>query len=468
MVKITLLGGKGEIGGNKILIEHKGTSVFLDFGMSFKQFGKFFSEFLNPRKCSALEDFFEFALLPKMKGLYREDYVKKTGLKPEKKAVDAVFLSHAHADHAQYIHFLRLDIPIYCSEESKIILQCLEETGSGSFTDFVTMTEDYCFYKNKKGGLSRVTSRNEEFVHARDLKVMKPFEKVKVGSLVVEMMPVDHSLPGAAGFIIYTSEGNIVYTGDIRFTGYHGKESFKFVEKAASVKPRWLICEGTRIDSDRTDNEDDVSKEMSKRIAEAKALVFVEHPIRDIDRVYSIFRAAKECKREFAVDMKLAYLIEKLGRLCPFSVDDVKIIVYRKSWGLVTKDVDKGLIGGDYDAWERDYIFRRNAITYKDLVKNPAKYVVSMNLWNINQLVDIKPINAIWIKSNCEPFCEEMELDEERKDNWLEHFKVKKYSAHCSGHACGKEIRKMITQINAEHVIAVHTEKREMVEKVKI
>ncbi len=46
-MKIELLGGVNEIGGNKILVEHKGTQIFLDFGMSFGQVGKYFSEFLR-------------------------------------------------------------------------------------------------------------------------------------------------------------------------------------------------------------------------------------------------------------------------------------------------------------------------------------------------------------------------------------------------------------------------------------
>jgi len=49
-MKIDVFGGKDEIGGNKILLEHKDTRIFLDFGMSFKQAGLFFSEFL-PLAC---------------------------------------------------------------------------------------------------------------------------------------------------------------------------------------------------------------------------------------------------------------------------------------------------------------------------------------------------------------------------------------------------------------------------------
>ncbi len=106
--------------------------------MSFKLASDYFSEFLQPRKCSALEDFFEFKLLPDIKGIYREDYLRHMGRRPEKKDIHAVLLSHAHADHAQYIHFLRHDIPIYCSQETKIILRAVEETGSNPISDLVT------------------------------------------------------------------------------------------------------------------------------------------------------------------------------------------------------------------------------------------------------------------------------------------------------------------------------------------
>jgi len=109
-VKIEILGGEKEIGGNKILVEHKGTRILLDFGMSFGQAGKYFSEFLQPRKGAALTDFFELGLLPDKKGFYRQDYLDHMDRPKEEREVDAVFLSHAHADHAQYIHFLRLDL----------------------------------------------------------------------------------------------------------------------------------------------------------------------------------------------------------------------------------------------------------------------------------------------------------------------------------------------------------------------
>ncbi|MEJ2281765.1 MAG: MBL fold metallo-hydrolase [Candidatus Bathyarchaeota archaeon] len=459
-MQINIFGGKNEIGGNKILLEHKDTKIFLDFGMSFKQAGMYFSEFLQPRKCAALTDFFELGLLPDIEGLYREDYLRHMGRKEEERKIDGVFLSHAHADHVNYIHFLRFDIPIYCTKITKTIMQCLEETGSGSLSDFISGCEDFQFYENKKGGLSRVTKRNTEYVHERDFRIMEPYVKVKIKDLEVEMLPVDHSLPGACGYIVYSDEGNLVYTGDIRFHGSKHENSRRFVEKAKSVNPKWLLCEGTRIDSTKKDSETSVKKRITEIISGSKGVVFVEHPARDLDRVKSIFEATKINSREFVVNMKLAYLLSALGDDSPFSLDDVKIFVAAKSWGLICKQgFDCKMVEKDYSSWERDFINRENSVTSQDLREDPMRYVVSMSLWEMNQLTDIKPENAVWIKSSCDAFCDEMKIDEERKNNWLAHFNIKKYSTHASGHASGKEIKEMIATINPEILIPIHTEK---------
>jgi ribonuclease J len=467
MTSLTFYGGVGEIGGTKILFEHKGKRLLLDFGMSFNQAGKYFSEYLQPRKCSSLTDFFEFNLLPDIPGIYREDYLNHIKKPSEKRSIDAIFLSHAHADHAQYVHFLRPDIPIYCTKETKIILAAVEKTGSNPLGDLVTSCEAFKFYKNKNGGLSRVDRRKKEFITDRIFNFMLPDKRYSLGSVDVEMVPVDHSMPGACGFIIYTDEGNIVYTGDIRFHGYSGKESRKFVEKARGAKPKRLLCEGTRIEKGEIDSEAGVMDEISKQISSTKGLVFVEHPIRDLFRVRSIYEAAKANEREFVVNLKLAYLLQKMGDLSPLKLDEVKILVPRKRWGLISVEgVEKAQVERDYETWEREFIEKKNSITYRELKKNPKKYVVSMSFWEMNQLTDIQPKDAVWIKSTCEPFNEEMEIDENRKRHWLGHFKIRERSAHASGHASGVELIEAIKTISPELVFPVHTEKPEEFKKL--
>ena len=462
-MNIQVLGGAKEIGGNKILVNHEDTRILLDFGMSFSKSSYYFSEFLQPRKSSSLRDFFEFDLLPDISGIYREDYLKHMGRKKENRSIDALFLSHAHMDHSAYIHFLRKDIPVYCTEPTKIILQSIEETGKGTFSDLYTYCEAFSFYLNKQGEMSRVNRRKEKYVTKREYNIMEPKKKVKIGSLEVEMVPVDHSLPGACGFIIYTDEGNLVYSGDLRFHGLHGEKSYKFIERAKEAEPELFLCEGTRIDDNRKDSEEKVKNEMGELISQSGGIVFVEHPKKDTDRVKTIYDAAKSNEREFVIDLKLAYLIEKLGKMSSLDIKDTMILIPKKKWGLIGReDVPGDQVLKDYETWERDFIVRSNTVRCEELKKNPKGYVVSTSLWEMNQLVDIQPKNAIWIKSNCEPFSEDMELDEKRKKHWLEHFGIKEYSAHASGHASGPEIKQMIKEIDSKEVIPIHTEHPEM------
>jgi ribonuclease J len=142
----------------------------------------------------------------------------------------------------------------------------LEETGTNPFSDFITACEAFQFYENRNGGLSRVTRRNKEYVYERDFRIIEPETKVKIKDLEIEMVPVDHSLPGACGYIVYSDEGNLVYTGDIRFHGSKYEQSRRFVEKAKSLKPKWLLCEGTRIDSTKKDSETKVKERMIETV----------------------------------------------------------------------------------------------------------------------------------------------------------------------------------------------------------
>ncbi len=108
MTEFSFYGGVNEIGGNKIRISGKDTSFLFDFGLAFNRANDFLSEFLQPRKSNGILDFVALGLLPWIKGIYREDYLRHSGLSYDKEpAVDGVFISHAHVDHAAYIHHLR-------------------------------------------------------------------------------------------------------------------------------------------------------------------------------------------------------------------------------------------------------------------------------------------------------------------------------------------------------------------------
>ena len=345
MVRLTFYGGINEIGGNKILLESSGKRIWLDFGMSFGQSSKYFSEFLQPKKCNGVIDFLTTGLLPRLSdmcGLYRKDYLAHCDMKvDEKPAYDAVFLTHAHADHSSYIHFLRQDIPIYASKVTRQILNAIEVTSGSGFTDLTNYTKTFQIRPRQKGnGFTRLEGEAARI--PRDFRIIEEGQPIELGQNVsVETMPVNHSLPGACAYIIHLPEGAIVYTGDLRFHGYGGMLTQKFVERASQAQPLALLCEGTRVEETTSVSEKDVQEKVAA-IVQGKSLVIADYPIRDTERMSSFLEVARTTGRRLAISLKQAFLLKQLeDTTCGApSLNDKNLAIYvrRKDWGLITKN----------------------------------------------------------------------------------------------------------------------------------
>jgi len=207
-VRVGFFGGVDEIGGNKIKVNSENASFFFDFGMGFSRTNDFLSEFLQPRKANGILDFVALGLLPCIKGIYREDYLKHVGLShtPDP-AVDGVLISHSHVDHVSYIHHLREDIPIYLSEQAFLILKALEDTGAAGFSEYLQLKKSFQLVPKKRGGgytKGKVTVD-------REIQVVKPYETFEIGNFQIRSAPVDHSLQGAVGYIAENQEENCLY-----------------------------------------------------------------------------------------------------------------------------------------------------------------------------------------------------------------------------------------------------------------
>lgn len=194
MTEMDFFGGVDEIGGNKIRVKQENTSIFLDFGMSFSIANNFFSEFLQPRKANGILDFVEFGLLPCIKGIYREDYLRHCGLSSEKEpSVAGVLLSHAHMDHSAYIHHLREDIPIYMTYGSYLILKTLEETSTASFNELISLKKTFHLRRKKrvpKSGSEYTKFKGEEAQVKREIKILKPYQEFIINDWTLKSAPV--------------------------------------------------------------------------------------------------------------------------------------------------------------------------------------------------------------------------------------------------------------------------------------
>lgn len=444
MTSLTFYGGVNEIGGNKILLEDKDTKVFLDFGKSFSRRARYFEEYINPRAANGIEDFIQMGLLPDIEGVYRDDLMKMADRKIVEPDIDAVLLSHAHSDHADYISFLHEKIPIYMGETCHLILKAIEER-SGS-----KIEREVLRYKPKPN------NRKDKPIE-RKINTFRTGDKLKIGSLEVEPIHVDHSVPGAYGFILYTTEGPIAYTGDIRMHGTKSQMTIDFIEKAKEVKPIALITEGTRInDEEVLESEEKVYNESNKIASATNRLILADFNFKDVDRLRTFYNIAKENGRKFVVKLNDAYFLKWLSQDAKLNLPDIKddnIVIY------VPKKRSGTYSNSDYMEKESQFVDLNNAWTAEQIAARESKVLCGIGFYSFTALIDIKPHpGAVYIHSASEPYNEEQIMDQKRLDNWIERFGMSKFQSHCSGHARGRDLIEAVTKIGADMLFPIHTE----------
>ncbi len=443
MVRLTFYGGVNEIGGNKILLEDKDTKVFLDFGKGFTRRSKFFEEYINPRTANGIEDFLTMGLLPNIEGIYRDDLMRMAEHKIVEPNIDAVLLSHAHSDHADYISFLHEKIPVYMGETCHLILQALEERSSRQ------IEREILSYKQ------RPYDRKEEPIK-RKINTFRTGDKFNVGSLEIEPIHVDHSVPGAYGFIIYTSKGPIAYTGDIRLHGTVPKMTRDFIEKAKNVKPIALIMEGTRIaDDPKEESEELVVQESRKIVSATNRLILADFNFKDVDRLRTFLKVGKENDRKLVVKLNDVYFLKYLSKdpvlnVPNFDNEDIIIYLPKKGSGLYQDS--------DYRGSDKEFLGRLNTWNAQEIIKNESKILCAMGFYSFNALIDMKPEHgATYFHSASEPYNEEQEISQERINAWMDHFGLYKFQCHCSGHARSNDLFQIVEEINADRFYPVHT-----------
>jgi ribonuclease J len=427
MVKLIFYGGVNEIGGNKILLQDKKTRVMFDFGQSFVFGENYFTGYLAPRPVNGLGDYLAFDLLPRIEGLYSKEMLSHCDLPYSQPKIDAVFVSHAHFDHINHLQFLDPIIPVYTGFGTKIFMECMEDTGFS------------CNYGT------------------HECHRFRTGDKIKVGCLTVEPVHVDHSIPAAYGFIIETSEGNIVYTGDLRRHGVRSDLTEDFIEKAKAADPIAMICEGTRMtNSENRQNisEPEVKKQAQDLIANTDKIVLATHYSRDIDRFNSFYKAAKKANRKLVITPKTAHLLTKLlddkHLKVPDPMKDESILVYYKRKKSGHHD-DK-----DYFIWER--AFMNKMATHEYVKKNQKGLVMDLDFYQFTELIDIKPEpGSHFIHSMSEPFSEE-DIEDQVMHNWIDHFQLQFRQMHASGHMNKEQLAEMVNYIKPKTLFPVHTE----------
>jgi len=159
-LRVTPLGGCGEIGRNMMTIEDDHTMIIIDAGVMFPEHDMLGIDLVIP-------DF---------------SYIREHNSK-----IQAVFITHGHEDHIGALPFLlrEVQVPIYATKlAASLIMHKLEE--------------------HKMQDLAKI-------------QIVSDGDRVQVGDFEVEFIAANHSIPDDVAMAIRTPLGTIVHSSDFKF-----------------------------------------------------------------------------------------------------------------------------------------------------------------------------------------------------------------------------------------------------------
>jgi len=248
-VRITFLGGLGEIGRNCAAVEVDGRILLIDCGLMFPEVDM-------PGIDLVLPDF--------------------TWLRENADRLEAVVLTHGHEDHVGALSYLLRDLsfPIYGSALTLGLARSrIDEAGLLGRTELINVTDG---------------------------------ERRSIGPFDVEFIPVAHSVPHGFALAIHTPQGVVMHSGDwkIDLTPVDGRRTdlARMGAISSTEGVRLLLADSTNAEEPGyTTSEREVGRVLRDLIrgAEGKRVItacFASH----LHRIQQIADAAIDCGRTVA------------------------------------------------------------------------------------------------------------------------------------------------------------------------
>lgn len=333
----------------------------------------------------------------------------------EDPAFDAVFISHYHGDHLGLAYYIDHQIPLYIGESSYKIVK----TADG--------------YK----GIQSITP-------AGYLYHLKP---IVIGEITVIPYLCDHSAFDSYMFLCEADGEKILYTGDFRS---NGRKSYERLLQTLPDKVDKLICEGTTLSrqAKRTLTEKDLEARAVELFRKTPGPIFVLQSSTNIDRIVTMYRAAKRSGRIFLQELYMAEITAAIGGNIPNpSFNDIyAFIINPKRYDLLVKH-------------QRMRKARMAKIPFVMCVRSSMlRY-----LQGLAEMISFE--DGLLVYSMWEGYQKQEQM--QKFLDACEKMGLKVVTLHTSGHADAETIKKLIKKVQPNEIIPVHTEAAEWFEKKK-
>lgn len=332
---------------------------------------------------------------------------------------DAVFISHYHGDHIGLLDKVLPDIPAFIGEKA-----------------------------------AAVTNAARRYLHKPEYHFARYYESGKrmtIGNLAITPYLCDHSAYDA--YMLHVSDGHesVLYTGDFRA---NGRKSFSALLSALPAVDT-LITEGTTLSREGKDNctERELEAVAAEAMSKTQGPVFVMMSAQNIDRIVTIYKAARRSRRMLLQDLYTAAITEAAGEHIPNPKTFAGVRVFMLS-------------GGD----ER----------YDELLAYGRKRTGRSQIAEMNYVMCVRPSMKKYLQRLLEYGSFETGIlfysmwDGYKKKPEMEAFlrfmqkqRVTIIPLHTSGHADARTIDALIKTVQPKRIIPVHTENAEWFERYK-
>jgi len=394
-MKVRIHRGAHEIGGSCVELESDGARLVLDVGW--------------PLELELGAD----PPLPAVPGLASGDDPDLLG----------VLISHPHLDHWGLLSKVHPDVPVFIGEDAARILR------------------ESAFFSPAGADLSPAG-----FLHHERPLDLGPFR--------ITPLLADHSAFDAYSLLIEAGGRRLFYSGDLRG---HGRKRTLFDRLVQHPPPDVdvLLLEGTVIHPDGGSrsgpDEDDVERALWDEFLRTEGLALVAFSPQNVDRLVSVYKAARDAGRVFVTDLYAHTVARATGNRKIPQAGHPHLRVYVQQRHRVK-------IKNAGETWRvDDPVVKRARIYPKEIAANPAGHVMLFRTAMIRDVEYADALgDALLVWSMWEGYLKKEPTRSLIRDFTRRHG-IRQVGHHASGHASVADLGRVVDAFATARVVPIHT-----------